>query len=128
MPKTVIIQKWIRRADLRENPDTAYLFGDNLAGIGYGGQAKECRGEPNGIGIPTKLYPGNKPEDFMSDLDFFSNAAQIDKAFDRLKKYSKIVIPKDGIGTGLAKLQEKAPQTFDYIQYRLNILIRTGEL
>lgn len=43
--------KYIKRQDLKSNPNTQYLFGDNLKRSGFGGQAKEMRGEPNAIGI-----------------------------------------------------------------------------
>jgi hypothetical protein len=54
---TLIFQEWITRKDLRENPDKRYVFGDNVERRGYGGQAKEMRGEPNAIGVVTKWAP-----------------------------------------------------------------------
>ena len=53
----LFVQKWIARADLKQNQDRIYLFGDNVERVGHGGQAKEMRGEPNAIGIATKLKP-----------------------------------------------------------------------
>ncbi len=34
--------KVIRREDIQADPDVLWCFGDNLAGVGLGGQAKEC--------------------------------------------------------------------------------------
>jgi hypothetical protein len=50
----IIYQKFIRRQDLRNNRDKFYVFGDNMQRIGYGGQARDMRGEPNAIGAVTK--------------------------------------------------------------------------
>lgn len=118
----VIEQSEITRQDLRSNPDKVYLFGDNLERKGLGGQAKSMRGEPNAIGIPTKKKPSMTGDSFMSDADYDSNIKAIDEAFARIPQGKTIVIPKAGIGTGLAKLQEKAPKTFEYLQNKLNSL------
>jgi hypothetical protein len=53
----IIYQKYIKREDLRANPTVLYVFGDNEARTGLGGQAKEMRGEPNAVGIATKASP-----------------------------------------------------------------------
>ena len=53
----VIYQKRICRDDLRRNPNAVYIFGDNEARTGLGGQAREMRGEPNAMGIATKRSP-----------------------------------------------------------------------
>jgi len=37
-------QKWIERSDLQNNPEDVYIFGDNYARQGLGGQAKAMRG------------------------------------------------------------------------------------
>jgi hypothetical protein len=51
----------IYRRDLRANPESLYLFGDNTKRVGIGGQAREMRGEPNAVGIATKNAPGSYP-------------------------------------------------------------------
>ena len=58
---------WITRDMLRSEPRKIFLFGDNLARWGLGGQAKEMRGEPNAHGITTKRFPGIDHKDFFSD-------------------------------------------------------------
>ena len=108
---------------LRANPNKLFLFGDNNTRTGKGGQAI-IRDEPNAMGISTKLLPKNTLEAFMSDDQLADNKAVIDsdikKAKDRAAKEGKtIVLPKGGFGTGLASLATKAPQTFVYLNQRL---------
>jgi hypothetical protein len=50
----VIRLKHITREMVRADPSTVFVFGDNMARNGLAGQAKEMRGEPNAIGVPTK--------------------------------------------------------------------------
>lgn len=128
----VIKQKWIKREDLQANPNVIYLFGDNQLRIGLGGQAKEMRGEPNAIGICTKM----SPSEFMSDDTLEFNKSIIDDDFNRVKnKLAKlntfwdwvkgrvvVVIPADGLGTGLAELPTRAPKTYKYLCEKLEQL------
>lgn len=116
MRYTIVKEKFITRDFVRSHPDWIFLFGDNVARVGMAGQAKEMRGEPNSVGIPTKYAPHMFPNAFMTDnrLDF--NIERINEAFSLLPPPPKtICIPVDGIGTGLAKLQEKAPRTFAHL-------------
>ena len=123
----VMQMKWITRSFVREHRDHIFLFGDNLARRGFGGQAAQMRGEPNAIGIPTKKLPSNAEEAFFTDAEFEQNKAAIDRAFDRLHRMSSsfeqvIVIPAAGLGTGRAQLDNRAPLTFAYLQKRLRDL------
>jgi hypothetical protein len=104
-------QKFIRREDLIENRDKVYLFGDNTIHVGYGGQAGEMRGEPNAIGIPTLKEPGA----FFTDNEFETNKQIIDEAFRQIPSGKTVVIPSDGLGTGIARLDKVAPRTFKYV-------------
>lgn len=112
----------ITRAQLKQNSNKIYLFGDNLQGTGLGGQAKEMRGEPNAIGIPTKKKPTMEADAFFIDAEFAQNKKAIDSAFAKIPPGKEVVIPDAGIGTGLAQLETKAPQTFKYLQDKLNQL------
>lgn len=123
----VVRMKRISREFVRANRNRIFLFGDNLAGMGFGGQAAAMRGEPNCVGIPTKKLPSNRDDAFFTDLEFEQNKAAIDYAFDVLfHKISKaeqiIVIPADGLGTGRAQLESRAPLTFAYLQKCLRAL------
>lgn len=123
---SVIKQKWIFRSDLENNQDILYLFGDNKLRKGMGGQAKEMRGEPNACGVATKLSPTSGSNAFFSDDDFEGNCDSIDhdliRAFDHLKAGGLVVIPTDGLGTGLSELPQRAPQTNAYLVSRLEDL------
>ena len=119
--------KWITRSFVREHRDHIFLFGDNLARRGFGGQAAQMRGEPNAIGIPTKKLPSNDEEAFFTDAEFEQNKAAIDRTFERLYQMSStveqvVVMPSDGLGTGRAQLENRAPLPFAYLQKRLRNL------
>lgn len=121
----VMQMKWITRSFVRAHRDHIFLFGDNLARRGFGGQAAQMRIEPNAIGIPTKKLPSNVEEAFFTDSEFEQNKAAIDRAFERLYQMSStvaqiVVMPSDGLGTGRAQLDRKAPQTFAYLQKQLS--------
>lgn len=110
--------------DLRNNSDKIYIFGDNTEGWGKGGQAI-VRDEPNAFGISTK----DSPTQFMSDDNFEANKAKIDADIAAIKADGRpIVFPEDGIGTGRADLQNKAPRTWAYLQKELNKLKGGGSL
>lgn len=123
----VIYQHRIYRSDLVANPSAIYLFGDNEERIGLGGQAAMMRGEPNAVGVCTKATPGARNE-FWSDDRLTENCAIIDadlaRAFAHAKEGGNIVIPSDGLGTGLAQLGTKAPKTFKYLAEQLSKLER----
>ena len=118
-PLRIEIRDHITREDIRAEKDRIFLFGDNLTGRGYGGQAKEMRGEENAIGIPTKKAPSNNPNSFFTDKELAANIKAIDQAFSKIPPDKTVVIPKAGLGTGLAQLQEKAPNTFAYLNEKL---------
>ena len=117
--------EFISRKYVRANPEKIFLFGDNLPSRGYGGQAAAMRGEPNAIGIPTKKMPTHQTDAFFTDTEFEQNKVAIDSAFGQLvglNDGTEIVIPLAGLGTGLAKLPDMAPRTFEYLERRLALL------
>lgn len=120
MPGKIVRTDRYHRTDLRRQHDWLFVFGDNMAERGFGGQAKECRGEPNAIGIPTKWQPSMTPDSFFCDDELEDVRPTIDGAFlelsGHLRKGGTVVWPMDGVGTGLAKLDERAPVIFSYIQ------------
>lgn len=120
---------WITRADVKANPDKLFLFGDNLEHIGMGGQAGVMRFEPNSLGIPTKKTPGMNASDFFTDNEFDQNCGMLDRYFETLLSlgYSTVVIPADGLGTGLAELDKRAPRTFAYLEQKLAEIETRGE-
>jgi hypothetical protein len=106
-------------ADLKANPNKIYIFGDNITEKGKGGQAI-IRDEENAFGIPTKVSPNTTPQAYFNDNKYEANIGQIDRAIEKIKADGRtVVFPKDGLGTGLAKLKEKAPKTYAYLKQRL---------
>lgn len=120
--KKIIYQKWIKRDDLVKNKDKIYLFGDNDQRQGYAGQAREMRGENNAIGIRVKKKPFMSKESFYTDREYKDNCKKIDEDFARIPDDIDIIIPSDGIGTGLALLDQQAPKTFNYLKSKLKEL------
>ena len=117
-------RQFITREYVRANRDKLFLFGDNLERRGFGGQAAVMRREPNAIGIPTKKSPSYRDDAFFSDDEFEQNKASIDAAFAEIMRaitdsIRVIVIPSDGLGTGRAQLERRAPRTFAHLQKRL---------
>ena len=122
----IIKSKWTVRADLRNNPEHLFVFGDNMVRKGFGGQAMEMRGEPNAIGVPTKWAPSMSPSAFLTEADLERVKPEIDKAFERLRTHlaggGTVVLPRDGIGTGLAQLESRAPTIAALIQAHIEAL------
>lgn len=106
-------------ADVKANPNKIYVFGDNNQRKGKGGQAT-IRDNENAFGISTKLKPSNSDDAFMTDDAFEENKRVIDSDIAKIKNDGRpIIFPKDGLGTGLAKLKTKAPKTYAYLKQRL---------
>jgi hypothetical protein len=126
----VIYQKMIFRGDLRKNPDVLYLFGDNDRRIGFGGQAGEMRDEPNAVGIRTKWNPGMSPADFFSDRQYKTISGMIDadfaRPFEYLRRGKIVIVPADGLGTGLSELPTRAPKVNDFLLAKLGQLAAFG--
>lgn len=121
----------ITRKEVRENADTTYyVFGDNMVRHGFGGLAKEVRNERNSVGIPTKHFPSREARAYFTDEVMNSREimGEIDGAIRKidwlLKAGYDIVIPEDGVGTGLSELPERAPQLYNYIEQKLEFLQR----
>lgn len=113
----------ITRSFVQAHPDYIFLFGDNTIRQGYGGQAKEMRGEPNAIGIVTKRYPTMEREALFTDEDFEEAKKHIDEDFASIPDSCRIVvIPRNGLGTGLALLDRNAPKIYRYILKKIRQL------
>ena len=115
----LIYKKYITREDLQNNPDDLFVFGDNLKRAGFGGQAKEMRGEPNAVGIPTKISPNMTEDAFLKQYHFgeWYSATRYDLYMLRGAMYSgaNVIWPMDGIGTGLANLKNNSPKIWKVI-------------
>ena len=125
--KSIIWHNLIARQLVREHPKDVWLFGDNVYHTGMGGMAAEMRGEPNCVGIPTKIYPHMDENAFFHDCDFDWATKVINNDLALAKQRAailggNIIIPY-GIGRGLAKLPEKSPRIWAYLQERLEELM-----
>jgi hypothetical protein len=122
MPYKIEYKQYIQRIDLQKNRDKIYVFGDNDQRSGFGGQAKEMRGEPNAIGIRVKKRPSLDSESFYTDGEHIQNTNKIDEDLQLLKTLAQnktIIFPSNGIGTGLANLKISSPKTFNYLTLQL---------
>ena len=87
---------------LDNNPDSYFIFGDNLIREGMGGAAA-LRYHPHAIGFITKKYPDNKDNSFYKPEEYSS------VFFEELKKLKTIIQKKPNkkfyisqLGGGLA--------------------------
>lgn len=116
---------WITRDMVRAEPEARFVFGDNIARAGFGGQAAAMRDEPNSIGVATKRFPGADEGDFFSDLDADAWAViedDIDQVAAALAEGRAVYVPRDGLGTGLSELPTRAPGLHRYIIERFRVL------
>lgn len=114
---TLIYRNFITREMIQAEPKNLFVFGDNMKRRGMGGQAREMRGEPNAIGIPTKHEPSMKPSAFFCDDDYIAWATCSGPDICDLLSHEGIIVwPELGIGTGLAALPSRAPKIWRTIE------------
>lgn len=117
---TLLYIKKYTRAYIKAHPDWLFVFGDNMLRHGLGGQAAEARGEANAIGIATKRKPSMEPDAFLTDSDydnwFAAEKSTLKRLMDASRRGRTIVWPFDGIGTGLAQLEKRAPEIWNDIE------------
>lgn len=101
--------RWITRDMLQAEPEARFVFGDNRERWGMGGQAASMRGEPNAIGVATLYAPGKfyRSDDPLALATVASDLHQVAMA---LAEGRRVYVPEDGLGTGLARLPEHAPE------------------
>jgi hypothetical protein len=129
----IIYMDKITRKYVKEHPEYVFLFGDNLMGQGYGGQAREMRDEPNAHGIPTKIKPTMEEDAFFNDdmfdeiSKFYDDIFLMNQAGFNCGDYEAIVIPSAGLGTGLAELSKRAPKIYKYLLQKIKELSEEEE-
>lgn len=127
----VLFMSSITREFVRSHQTWLFVFGDNLAKEGLGGQAREMRGEPNAVGIATKRSPSMNSDAFFSDSDIHNVIVMgaIKDSFRILESHllsgGVVVIPKNGVGGGLANLPANAPLIDTFIKKSIEILVNT---
>lgn len=130
-----ICKKFWNSEFVKKYPKRLFIFGDNEAGWGTLGQA--CiRPDSNSIGIPTQKRPARGDDAHWNDSEYERNCNVIDSALIRIIKclrsrnqdgerlYEGIVLPGDGLGTGLAGLPWRAPKTFKYLKHAIRVMNR----
>lgn len=89
------------------------------------------RGEPNAIGVRTKRAPGTNPGDYWSDDRYDECCHMIWEDLERARRWVRrgqnVVIPEDGLGTGMARLPEKAPRVFRFLTQAISDLEALAE-
>lgn len=104
--------------ELVKNSNKIWIFGDNDLRSGKGGQAV-IRDLNNSIGIRTKKTPSTSIDAYYSDDEYDENCKKIFEDLllikSKLTEGNTIVFSKNGYGTGLALLSEKAPKTFLFL-------------
>lgn len=128
----IIYKKNYDRNDISNQPDIIFLFGDNTYDrtiskyIPTMTQAV-IRGLPNAIGIDTKKNRYTTDSSYISDNDYAWFTKHVDEQINLAIAMNKtIAIPQGGIGTGRAKLQEKAPKCYLYLRTKLNELLNSS--
>lgn len=100
----------------RENKMSIYVFGDNMIGKGKASQA--CiRDEINSFGIPTKKLPSMMTGSFLEDTleERKIIRGKLLELCEWANRGYQIVFPRDGLGTGLARMELYAPNCFNYM-------------
>lgn len=109
----------ITRNDLKNNPNALFVFGDNCERKGYGGLARECRGEHNAIGVRTKYLPEKSAEAYFTDEEYENIIRMIDEDFypviRKLAKGGIVVFPTARLGSGLSDMPKKCPRLYTYL-------------
>jgi len=121
--KVEIQKKWYDINDCLINKHKLYVFGDNTIREGHGGQAN-IRDIKNSIGIATKLLPSQSNNAYFSDRyeEYQIIVNDIEKMIKKFKEenYEILVLPHDGLGTGLSKMPEKSPELFKWMNSLLS--------
>lgn len=95
---------WMTREGIRAEPEAFFVFGDNMARVGYGGQAAAARGEPNALGVATLYSPGKFYD--ARPLALGVVIADLMCISVELSAGKTVYVPRAGLGTGLGRLIE----------------------
>jgi hypothetical protein len=116
--KAKFFSGWWNKTDCAKHSKALFVFGDNDIQKGCKGQAviRYC---DNSIGLSTKKVPSYAITAYYTDTEFEEQKNKIINAIEDIviesDKYDIIYFPEDGLGTGLSKLDEKAPRTLQFL-------------
>jgi hypothetical protein len=112
-------KNYISENDIRDSVNTVFVFGDNLEGKGFGGQAAVARQfVPCGkaIGIPTKRAPRDDEDAYFSDkTDEICAVRRSFATIRELIREGRRVVFFPDIGNGRAELQHRSPVIYGII-------------
>lgn len=124
--KVEIQKTWFSLDECQKNEHKLYVFGDNMVRYGLGGQAA-IRPATNSYGIATKRLPTMNTNAFFADRQDEAQVLidDIHGLLNQFKigKYETIVLPADGLGTGLAKMSETSPRLFKWLNETLSMVL-----
>jgi hypothetical protein len=122
----------ITREFIRRNRHILFVFGDNDTRTGFGGMAKDFRGEVNAIGIRTKKYPGMDKSHFYTDDELSANQSKITNDIKNVLNssinYSYIYLPSL-IGLGKANMATRCPKTHTFLRQemlRIEVILKNS--
>lgn len=104
---------WITRNMVRDEREKTFVFGDNAKRVGLRGQASAMRGEPNARGVATLYAPGLYYD--ASPRALWIVTADLAAVASALSNNRVVVVPRDGLGTGLARLKDFRPDLHNLI-------------
>lgn len=126
LPDTVSVHT-VKRYSLEgvmKHLEWLFVFGDNEVHQGRRGQSI-IRGASNTVGVPTKKRSTLQSDAFYRDTELKHNQDQIRRALQNIRqrlftgRYTRLVFPSEGLGTGLARLATLAPKTYRFLIYEL---------
>ena len=110
----------------KKHPKYLIVFGENDQEKNSGKKQYNTqaivREFPNAIGLRTCYRPGEGFRDDRLNENKKMIDADIKEILDRwgTGDYTQIIIPADGLGTGVAQLPQKAKRTYKYLQKALS--------
>ena len=117
MINTSLTTGWYSEELCSSHPHCLFVFGDNMIRMGRAGQAtiRDC---PNSFGIATKRLPSMKDSAFFSDQEdeFCVVENDLRQLYVLSRKYTTVVFPSSGIGTGLSQMPERSPLLYTHMK------------
>ena len=116
--KIEIVKKWAIE-DVKKNYNNFFIYEDNHAKIGGPNSIRELE---NTLALRTKRGPSNKPAAYLNDSDFLHNCKVLREDIllirSKLIEGKTVVFLESGYGQE-SKLEQYAPQTFDFLSKML---------
>lgn len=116
--KIEIVKDWTLE-DVKKNYNKFFIYEDNHANVGGPNAIREL---DNTLPLRTKRGPSSKPAGYLSDSDFINNCRVLRENIllirSKLIEGKTVVFLESGYGQE-SKLEQYAPQTFDFLSKML---------